>query len=517
MTKSATHGELVPSHAGHLLAATLEGARVVLHSAPRWLALAMDWPADLPLQPSGDQWAPFPSMVRDLAENRLPVRDLVLELQTPSGPGVAVLVQGRFEEDLSAWVPGAPRAPGVLLMIRDVTDVVRERRRMAAIGTFHGLVGRSLPMLEVYQKIATYGPTQAPIIITGETGTGKELIAKAIHERSPRAAGPFVAVNCVALTAELFESELFGHEKGSFTGAVRQHKGRFQRADGGTLFLDEIGDMPLMTQAKMLRALEEGVIERVGGEREEQVDVRVVAATNVALEQAVQMRRFRIDLFHRLSVLRIHIPALRDRTGDLPLLVEHYLALFNRRYNKQIQRLTPEALRILEEYHWPGNIRELRNVVERLVIETAGDAITARHLGAWIEEREYVQPGQWNADSLFSPREPIIAPAGFPASPGEAFAQTFASQPRHGDRWWGQRSAIPYEPRQEVVETPIIERNPTPAEDHESVELTEDSIREAIRVEGGNITGAARRLGVHKATLYRHMKRLGIARDAEQD
>ncbi|MBI1292361.1 AAA family ATPase [bacterium] len=518
MSTMTHHGELVPSHVGHLVAATVSPSGVTLHSAPRWLALAMDWTAELPAAVTTPDWAPFPSMIRDLAENHLPIRDLVLELQTPSREMLFVLVQGRWEEDLAAAVPGAPAGEGALLLVRDISDVMRERRRMAAIGTFHGLIGRSLPMLEVYQKIATYGPTEAPIIITGETGTGKELIARAIHERSPRQDGPFVAVNCVALTAELFESELFGHEKGSFTGALKQHKGRFQRADTGTLFLDEIGDMPLMTQAKMLRALEEGVIERVGGEREEKVDVRVVAATNVALEQAVQLRRFRIDLFHRLSVLRIHIPALRDRTGDLPLLVEHYLGTFNRRYSKQIQRFTPEALKILEEYHWPGNIRELRNVIERLVIETAGDAVTARHLGAWIEERDYMQPGQWNADTLFDARQPIIAPAP-PMSAADHFAQDFASQPRHGDKWWGNRPTAAPAPSQlawdqrEVIEAPIIGRSLPPPEEQEAVELTAGSIREAYRAENGNVTGAARRLGVHKATLYRHMKRLGIERE----
>jgi len=377
VTKSATHGELVPSHAGHLLAATLEGARVVLHSAPRWLALAMDWPADLPLQPSGDQWAPFPSMVRDLAENRLPVRDLVLELQTPSGPGVAVLVQGRFEEDLSAWVPGAPRAPGVLLMIRDVTDVVRERRRMAAIGTFHGLVGRSLPMLEVYQKIATYGPTQAPIIITGETGTGKELIAKAIHERSPRAAGPFVAVNCVALTAELFESELFGHEKGSFTDAHAMKKGKLELADGGTLFLDEIGEVSLNVQAKLLRVFETMSFTRLGGTKPIQVNVRLVVATNRDLREQSAAGTFRSDLYYRLNVFPISVPPLRERRDDVPVLTRYFIARFAEKYGVPIPFIEQGALDLLRGNDWPGNIRELRNICERLVIRSRGrDTIT---------------------------------------------------------------------------------------------------------------------------------------------
>jgi DNA-binding NtrC family response regulator len=506
---------LILSASAQLMAASGAGEELVIHAAPRWLCEAMGWPTDFPREPQGEDFAPLAALLRDLIATGQPVRELVLELRTPAGDLISVLVQGRVERDLSSWLPGVPGEAGALLALRDVSALMRERRKVAAIGTFHGLVGRSVPMLEVYQKIAVYGPTEAPVIITGETGTGKELVARSLHDRSPRAQGPFVAVNCVALTAELFESELFGHEKGSFTGAMRQHKGRFQRADTGTLFLDEIGDMPMMTQAKMLRALEEGIVERVGSEREEKVDVRVVAATNVALEQAVAARRFRIDLFHRLSVLRIHMPALRDRRGDLPLIVEHFLSIFNRRYGKNILRVTPEALKLLEQYHWPGNIRELRNVLERLVIETAGDAIGARALGPWIEEREYMQPGNWNADHLYEPREPIIAPA----HPMQA-ADSFASMPRHGGQFWGAPAAnhsrpvqrsLPWTPADQVIEAEVLPREePAPT----APELTEETIREAYRRSRGNLTAVARSFGIHKATLYRHMKQLGIDRNS---
>src|SRR5262245_45838749 len=211
-----------------------------------------------------------------------------------------------------------------------------------------GIVGASVAMLGVYEKVARYGPTDAAVLVTGETGTGKELVARALHLRSLRRAKPFVALNCSALNEELFESELFGHERGAFTGAVGVHRGRFERADGGTLFLDEVGDMPLRVQAKLLRVLEDGVFERVGGEKEIAGDVRIVAATNAPLERAVAARRFREDLYHRVAVLRIHVPPLRERADDVPLLAEHFLRIFAERYGRGPRRLSPEAVRLLE-------------------------------------------------------------------------------------------------------------------------------------------------------------------------
>jgi DNA-binding NtrC family response regulator len=380
---------------------------------------------------------------------------------------------------ISAELVLRPEAPQIHVSLENVTEVVQQRRRSAYIGTYHGIIGRSPKMLEVFHRISLYGPTDASVIITGETGTGKELIARALHETSTRATMPFVPVNCTALSPELFESELFGHEKGSFTGAFREHKGRFERADGGTLFLDEIGDMPAITQAKLLRALEEGVIERVGSEKEKAVDVRVVAATNVGLEQAVAEKRFRSDLFHRLSVFRIHLPALRERTEDIPLIANYFLGQFNRRYKKDIKRISPEAIRRLQDYSWPGNIRELRNVMERLVVETFGDAIGSRSLAPWEAEREFFMPGGWNLD-VSARQEPVIVP------PPQSF----------------QPTSIAYQLPSPVIVSPSAK-----------TELTAQSIQQAFNQAHGNLTEAARLLGVHKATLYRNMKQLEITRE----
>ncbi len=354
----------------------------------------------------------------------------------------------------------------------------------------HGLVGSSSALREVLRKIDKYGPTDAAVVITGETGTGKELVAAALHRASARAAGPFVAVNCSAISEELLESELFGHEKGAFTGAVRTHRGRFERADGGTLFLDEIGDMPLHTQTRLLRVLETGRIERVGAERELRVDVRIVAATNVPLERAVGSGRFRADLYHRISVLRIHLPPLRERKEDIPALVDFFLARFNRKYGKDVRRLTPEAMALLESYLWPGNIRELRNVLERVYIETETEVIGARAFAEWVRERQDFAPGEWGRAA--PPRTPIAPP--FPL-PSEQKLLDAGTTPLLAD----------------PVAAPVGRRSTRPAN------LDAESIRAAFRAAGGNIAAAARILGVHRATLYRHLQKLGLDRDSLKD
>jgi len=346
---------------------------------------------------------------------------------------------------------------------------LRPTRELPAVGgAATGLIGNSPALREVLRKIALYAPSDAPVIVTGETGTGKELVARALHDRSPRRGGPYVAVNCSAISEELLESELFGHEKGAFTGAIRSHRGRFERADRGTLFLDEIGEMPLHTQAKLLRVLEEGTVERVGAEREQRVDVRVVAATNVPLERAVGEGRFRADLYHRLAVLRLHLPPLRERLDDLPLLVDHFLAASNRKYGRNVQRLTPEAMELLRSYYWPGNIRELRNVLERVFVETRTELIGARAFGEWIRERNLFAPGRWE------PTPPPVISAGY-------LAPLPATRPAASTR---------------------------PAD------LDTNEIHAALAAAGGNLSGAARLLGVHRATLYRYMDKLGIDRKA---
>jgi len=237
------------------------------------------------------------------------------------------------------------------------------------------MIGESAPMLEVKDMIEKVAPTSARVLITGENGTGKELVARQLHELSPRNRGPFIEVNCAAIPSELIESQLFGHEKGAFTSAIKQRKGDFELADGGTLFLDEIGDMSLSAQAKVLRALQENKITRVGGEKEIPVDVRILAATNKNLKEEIEKGNFREDLYHRLSVIVIQVPSLRDRKEDIPLLVESFVDTIAQNMGKAAPTFTPEALEELQSYSWTGNIRELHNIVERLII-LCGSEIT---------------------------------------------------------------------------------------------------------------------------------------------
>ena len=246
------------------------------------------------------------------------------------------------------------------------------------------MVGQSPALEEIRSVIQKVAPTDARVLITGANGTGKEVVARRIHAQSQRSKSPFVEVNCAAIPAELIESELFGHEKGAFTSAVKQRKGRFEQAQGGTLFLDEIGDMALPAQAKMLRALQERVIQRVGGDKNIKVDVRVLAATNKNLSVEIQEGRFREDLFHRLNVIPIRVPSLSERAADVPLLVAHFLGSVASELGVSAPRFSEEALTALSQAPWTGNIRELRNVVERLVI-LCGDEVNAadveRHVG----------------------------------------------------------------------------------------------------------------------------------------
>ena len=239
------------------------------------------------------------------------------------------------------------------------------------------MVGRSFALRALQERIAKVAGTPARVLITGENGTGKELVARAVHQESPRARRPFVEVNCAAIPAELIESELFGHMRGSFTGAVTDRAGKFEQANGGTLFLDEIGDKSLAAQAKVLRALQEGVVTRIGGAKPIQVDVRVVAATNKRLEEEIAAGRFREDLFYRLNVVPMHVPPLRERKEDIPLLVTHFLQQLAEREGVPPRAITDDAIRRLAELDWPGNVRELRNTVERLLILAQGDEIAA--------------------------------------------------------------------------------------------------------------------------------------------
>jgi len=245
---------------------------------------------------------------------------------------------------------------------------LRLRKTVDEVARPENMVGQSAAIKKVFEAIETVGPTDATVLITGESGTGKELVARAIHFASPRRYHPLVAIHCGALTETLLESELFGHEKGAFTGAQYRKKGKFEVAEGGTVFLDEIGDISLRTQTDMLRVLQEREIVRVGGNTPIKVDFRCVAATNKSVEQAVQEGRFRPDLYYRLNVFCIELPPLRQRREDIPILVDHFVRKFSREMNKNIVRVSPRAMEVLQQYHWPGNIRELENAVERAMV-----------------------------------------------------------------------------------------------------------------------------------------------------
>ena len=242
------------------------------------------------------------------------------------------------------------------------------------------IIGESVPMKALRQQLTLMAGTNGRVLIYGESGTGKELVAHALHQLSPRAAEPFVEVNCAAIPEELIESELFGHNKGSFAGAQEAKIGKFQKADAGTLFLDEVGDMSLRTQSKVLRVIEEQRFEPVGASESVQVDVRVVASTNKNLDEEIEHGNFREDLFYRLNVIPFNVPPLRDRREDIPLLAEHFLREFTTAYGRKPKELTPEAFKVLAEYHWPGNVRELKNLIERIVILNPQVRVDARHI-----------------------------------------------------------------------------------------------------------------------------------------
>jgi two-component system nitrogen regulation response regulator NtrX len=267
----------------------------------------------------------------------------------------------------------------VLTTLRNALDTrhLRDENRTLkkAVEVRHQMIGESRALEQVMAAVSRAAPTNATVLISGESGVGKELVARTIHRNSQRSRERFVQVNCAAIPEELIESELFGHEKGSFTGATEKQVGKFEQADRGTIFLDEVGDMSAKTQAKVLRVLQEGEVERLGSARTIKVDVRVIAATNKNLEEEIEKGHFREDLYFRLAVIPIHVPPLRERPDDIPLLVRHYVEFFSRENNVRSKRITQAALDALQRYRWKGNIRELRNTVERLIIMTGGETI----------------------------------------------------------------------------------------------------------------------------------------------
>jgi len=312
----------------------------------------------------------------------------------PDIPIIMISGHGNIETAVEAVKTGAydyiskpPDLNRLLITIRNAMDrsnLVSEAKVLKKkVNKVQEMIGYSAPIKKIRETIDKVAPTEARVMITGENGVGKELVARWIHEKSNRATGPLVEVNCAAIPTELIESELFGHEKGSFTSAIKQRIGKFEQANGGTLFLDEVGDMSLNAQAKVLRALQEGKITRVGADKDINVDVRVIAATNKDLLKEVETKTFRLDLYHRLSVIIIHVPSLNERKDDIPPLVDQFLTDICSDYGIAKKSMDNDAIQLLEDYDWTGNIRELRNVVERLVI-LSGKTITTEDVKSYV-------------------------------------------------------------------------------------------------------------------------------------
>ena len=323
----------------------------------------------------------------------LEVLQQIMQLQ-PDVPVIMISGHGTIETAVDAVKKGAfdfiakpPDLNRLLITIRNALDkntLVKETRVLKKkVQRVQEIIGNSTGIAKIKSTIEKVAPTDARVLVTGENGTGKELVARWLHEKSNRANQPLIEVNCAAIPSELIESELFGHEKGSFTSAIKQRIGKFEQAHGGTLFLDEIGDMTLSAQAKVLRALQEGKITRVGGEKELSVDVRVIAATNKNLLEEVTQKNFRLDLYHRLSVILIEVPALNERADDIPQLVSHFLQEIANDYRQPVKSIEPLAIEALMKHQWTGNIRELRNVVERLVI-LSGNTITRQDVSNFV-------------------------------------------------------------------------------------------------------------------------------------
>jgi nitrogen regulation protein NR(I) len=355
----------------------------------------------------------------------------------------------------------------------DMTQVVSYQPLLEEEDYEQGIVGRSEPMQQVFKLIGQLAATDATALISGESGTGKELVARAIYHHSNRSQQPFLAVNCAAIPEQLLESELFGHERGAFTGATTQRIGKFEQCNHGTIFLDEIGDMTPATQTKILRVLQSGTVERVGGNQPISVDVRVIAATNRPLEQAVASRQFREDLFYRLNVVRIHLPPLRERRDAIRLLVNYFLKAFAKEQQRAPKSIAPGVVRALEKYHWPGNVRELENIIHRALVVAKGDAILLSDLPPEITGLEA-------AGSV--PLPPSAVGEGAVEDVVRLARQLFA---------WARR-----DPKLKVI--PAVER---------------ELVIQALKESSGNQVHAAKLLGMTRATLRKRIEKFQIERE----
>lgn len=371
---------------------------------------------------------------------------------------------------------------------RDMKQVVSYQPVLETEDYEMGIIGRSEPMQNVFKLVGQLAMSDATALITGESGTGKELVARAVYHHSQRSSQPFLAINCAAIPENLLESELFGHEKGAFTGAAVQRIGKFEQCNNGTIFLDEIGDMSLPTQTKILRVLQSGTFERVGGNQSIKVNVRVIAATNKNLEEAVAAKQFREDLFYRLNVVRIKMPALRERPSDIPLLVNYFLKKYGQLQKGPLKAITNDAINAMQGYHWPGNVRELENSIQRALVVAKGDAILESDLPAEILS------GRGGAPSV-----PVVAPP-IPASTPQtapAAASSASATPQTVDDttalirrlfdWARSRSD------QKLI--PTVER---------------ELIIHALAETGGNQVRASKLLGITRATLRKRIEKFKI-------
>ena len=379
-------------------------------------------------------------VVRETITSRRPIKNFNLEIEDQVGEIKTYLVSTGFTEESSK------DDFGIVLVLHDISEVTRLRKAFLAEQSFGGLVGSSPVMKELYGTIETIAEFDTTVLIYGETGTGKELVAHSIHSISRRKNGPFIPINCSALSSSVLESELFGHVKGAFTGALQDRRGRFEMADGGTVFLDEIGILSLELQVKLLRTIQERVIERVGSSEQIPIDVRVLSATNHDLTELVAKKQFRDDLYYRLKVFQINVPPLRSRRLDIPILGDHFIETFNRIHGNRIIGLSNAAKELLMKYTWPGNVRELENAIEHAMVLTPGKII----------EPQY-----------FPPEVRHMRPDGAPPIPS-------------------------------INEDPSAE---------------EEIIRRALAALGGNVSKAAKQLGMHRSTLWRKMREFGIKRD----
>ncbi len=404
---------------------------------------------------SGRLW-PVEDLLRGAIETGEPARDRENVIFDSQGNELRVLLSASHLLDRD----DAPA--GGVVIVRDITHVRELETRLEDRSSLHGMVGRAHAMQQIYELIDQVGPTDSTVLIQGESGTGKELVADAIHRSSRRQSGPFIKINCSALSESLLESELFGHVRGAFTGALHDKKGRFELADGGTIFLDEVGDLSPLIQVKLLRVLQEREIERVGDARTIPIDVRILAATNRPLRGLVDNGSFRADLFFRLNVIPIELPPLRERRTDIPALAALFLRSFAERMRKPVEALSPDAMRALMNHAWPGNVRELQNAIEHGAVKSTGKLLLLEDLPPEIVEASA------HVRSL----------AGGPGNAGSAAGA--------GDTGRGE------------------------ANGREAGRSEAGRIQEALRSVGGNRTRAAALLGIDRSTLWRRMKKHGI-------